>query len=250
MGAIDPAFANSTTDFSYTHVYPAARDVYDYWKIPIQSMTINGTSFALSRSRVHGAPSPLAVFDTGTTLILGPTADVDRLWASVGGAQKTDAGWQVRCDRAMVIGLVLGAGDSAQEYAVDPADLSWLDGGRDGNWCMGGIQGNDQVGAATPLPRTVLMSFSAMRLQVSSGDWLLGDTFLRVRIAAFPAGVSARWLTCPIAERLRCAPRREQHPAADARAARNDRSPGSSQELPRRTGQRRDASGAGHLEPD
>ena len=146
IGNIDNAFANSTTEFAYTPVYPAATSVYDYWKMPLQSLTVNSTTFSLSKSRVHGAPSSIAVFDTGTTLVLGPSEDVDRLWQSIGGARKTDDGWQVRCDRAMVIGMVLGEGDSAKEYYVDPADLSWLEGGRDGDWCLGGIQGNDDVG--------------------------------------------------------------------------------------------------------
>ena len=59
---------------------------------------------------------------------------------------------------------------------VDPADLSWgaqqsLDG-----WCDGGVQANDQVKLQPVCPNTHLMGFS----QVIGGDWLLGDTFLRV----------------------------------------------------------------------
>ncbi|CAL1704341.1 unnamed protein product [Somion occarium] len=159
FGQLDPAFANSTSNFTFSSVYPAFGSTYDYWKLPIQSLTINSTSFALSPSRVHGAPSPIAVLDTGTTLILGPRADVDRLWNSVGGARKTDTGgWQVRCNRGIVIGFVLGQGDSQKEYILNPTDLSWRQGSSDGDWCMGGIQANDGV---------------------SSGDWLLGDTFLR-----------------------------------------------------------------------
>lgn len=149
LGELDPAYANSTAELTYTAVYPVASDVYDYWKIPLQSLTINSTSFSLSRSRVHGSSSPIAVFDTGTTLILGPSDDVDRLWQSVGGARKTENGWQVRCDRAVVIGLVLGEASNTHEYFVDPADLSWLDGGREGDWCLGGVQANDNV---SPLP--------------------------------------------------------------------------------------------------
>ncbi|GJE90866.1 A1 family peptidase [Phanerochaete sordida] len=158
VGELDPAYSDSLSDFAFSDVYSAGHAAYDYWKVPLHAITVNGTSFDVSDSRVPRAPSPIAIFDTGTTLILGPSADVDRLWQSIGGARKTDSGWQVRCDRAMVIGMVLGAGDGAKEYAIDPADLSWLEGGRDGDWCMGGIQSNDDV---------------------SSGDWLLGDTFLR-----------------------------------------------------------------------
>ncbi|OBZ75745.1 Chymosin [Grifola frondosa] len=155
---LHPLFANSTSDFAYTPVFSADGSDYDYWKMPLQSLTINGTTFSLSPSRVDGASAPIAVFDTGTTLMLGPSADVDRFWQSVGGARKTDDGWQVRCDRAALLSFVLGDGDSQKEYMVDPADISWEEGFADGEWCMAGVQGNDGV---------------------FSGDWLLGDTFLR-----------------------------------------------------------------------
>ena len=155
IGKLDSSFANSTDDLAWTPVYPlephpsktqlTSDTVYDYWKIPLHSITVNSTEFALSKSRVDGSATPIAVFDTGTTLILGPSGDVDRLWNSVGGARKTGDGWQVRCDRGMIIGFVLGSDDSKKEYIVDPADLSWLEGGRDGDWCMGGVQANDAV---------------------------------------------------------------------------------------------------------
>ena len=178
VGEVDLAFANSTADFAYTDVWPSSGSVYDYWKIPIQSISVNSTTFPLSSSRVHGSSSPIAVFDTGTTLVLGPTDDVDRLWQSIGGARKTEQGWQVRCDRAMVIGMVLGEGDSVKEYAIDPADLSWMDGGHDGEWCMGGVQANDDVRECSAM-RAIDLTHSPPS-QVSSADWLLGDTFLRV----------------------------------------------------------------------
>ena len=152
IGQIDPAFANDTSQFAFTAVYPSTPGThgYDYWKIPIHSLTINGTTFQLPPSIVAGADSPIAVMDTGTTLILGPTADVDRLYNSIGGARKDDAQnqWQIRCDRAISVGFILGDGDSKREYIMNPADLSWQVGGRDGDWCLGGIQPNDGVRTA------------------------------------------------------------------------------------------------------
>ncbi|KAJ3483340.1 hypothetical protein NLI96_g6392 [Meripilus lineatus] len=158
VGQIDTDFANSTSDFTFTSVIPAYASTYDYWKLPIQRITINGTNFELSKTGVDGSHVPIAVLDTGTTLILGPTSDVDRFWQSVGGAVKHDDLWQVRCDRAIIVGFVLGDSDSAKEYVLNPSDVSWEEGGRRGDYCLGGIQGNDEV---------------------SSGDWLLGDSFLR-----------------------------------------------------------------------
>ncbi|KAI0079979.1 acid protease [Panus rudis PR-1116 ss-1] len=158
IGLLDETITNSTSDFAFTPVVPAYGSVYDYWKMPLQRLTINGTAFTLSASKVPGAQSNVAVLDTGTTLVLGPSGDVDRFWASVGGARKTDDGWEVRCDRSISVGFVLGQDDSQREYFVDPADVSWKSGSHHSEWCMGGFQANDGV---------------------SAGDWLLGDTFLR-----------------------------------------------------------------------
>ncbi|KAI0646935.1 acid protease [Trametes meyenii] len=158
VGEFDPTYANSTDDLALHTVYPSGRSSYDYWKLPLQSLTINGTSFSLSKSHVDSAQAPIAVLDTGTTLVLGPTQDVARFWNSVGGAKQTERGWEVLCNRAVIVGVVLGEGASQQEYTIDPVDIAWKESSVDGEWCLGGLQGNDGV-------------FSA--------DWLLGDTFLR-----------------------------------------------------------------------
>ncbi|KAI0748003.1 acid protease [Daedaleopsis nitida] len=159
IGELDPTYVSSTADLTLHPVFPSGGSLFDYWKLPLQSLTINGTAFSLSKSRVRGAAAPIAVLDTGTTLALGPTDDVARFWQSVGGARRTDRGWEVPCNRAVAVGLVIGEGSNQKEYALDPADISWKEGSvDDGTWCLGGLQGNDGV-------------FSA--------DWLLGDTFLR-----------------------------------------------------------------------
>ncbi|KAH9854110.1 acid protease [Lenzites betulinus] len=158
IGELDPTFANATADLVYNPVFATKGSPYDYWKLPLQSLTVNGTSFSLSKSRIDGAPAPIAVLDTGTTLVLGPSADVSRFWESVGSARQSERGWEVPCNRAVVIGMVLGEGDAQKEYTVDPADISWKEGSVDDVWCLGGVQSNDGV---------------------YSADWLLGDAFLR-----------------------------------------------------------------------
>ena len=146
VGELDPVYANSTDELTFTSVFRARDALYDYWKLPLQSFTINGTSFALSKTTVRSASAPIAVLDTGTTLILGPTRDVARFWESVGGARQTDRGWEVPCNRAVNVGMVLGEGSSRKEYAIDPADITWREGSVDGGtWCLGGLQGNDGV---------------------------------------------------------------------------------------------------------
>ena len=151
VGQVDPSLI-SNVSLSYFPVYPVDiyDDTYDYWKLPLGRININGTPlpFSLSNSRVKGSISPIATLDTGTTLVLGPVIDVVKFWNTVGGArQDGDSGfWMVRCDRAITVSLVFGGTDGidAREYFLDPRDISW-NGTRSGDWCLGGIQGNNKV---------------------------------------------------------------------------------------------------------
>lgn len=89
--------------------------------------------------------TPVAVLDTGTTLILGPSEDVEAFWGVVGSSRKREDGiWEVACERGVRVGFVLGDGDGT-EYVIAPEDVSWMEGGSTGGWCMGGVQANDGV---------------------------------------------------------------------------------------------------------
>ncbi|KAJ7093224.1 aspartic peptidase domain-containing protein [Mycena epipterygia] len=157
MGALDSVLVPDPTRIAVSSVVRTGA-AYDYWKLPCPSFTLDGTPFSLSSSRVVGATSPIGVLDSGTTLILGPSADVAALYNAIGPAARFDApsgNYQIRCTHAAILGVVLG--DPAHEYLIDPADLAWS-GGASAGWCTGGVQPNDNVNA---------------------GDWLLGDVFMR-----------------------------------------------------------------------
>jgi hypothetical protein len=156
LGTLDSALAPDPTLIAVSPVVRTG-SAYDYWKLPVLRFTLNGAPFTLSVSRVPGATTPIAVLDSGTTLILGPSADVDALYALFGPAARNDpsAGYQIRCTHAVLLGVVLG--DPPLEYLLHPADIAWGEGAADG-WCTGGVQPNDNVNA---------------------GDWLFGDVFLR-----------------------------------------------------------------------
>jgi hypothetical protein len=149
FGQLDPEIPGNISAFAYTQVYPRANTssgpLYDYWKIPLLSLTVDDVVLPLSSSKLNGAPTQVAVLDTGTTLVLGPTHDVDKFWHAVGGTRRNSDGmWQVKCSRGIVVSFVLGDGDSQRSYPLDPRDVSW-DGDKNGEWCLGGIQGNDDV---------------------------------------------------------------------------------------------------------
>lgn len=155
----------------YIPVYPKnlAGNLYDFWKIPLDAIIVNGTPIQLLKSKITSSKTPIAVFDTGTSLILGPTADVDAIYGSLKGGRpsKNAAGqWTVDCLLAINLLIIIGG----RPYPIHPLDLAW-DKISDGQGrCFGGIQGNDKV---------------------VSGDYLFGDTAMRVRPATTPALLSS-----------------------------------------------------------
>ncbi|THH11858.1 hypothetical protein EW145_g378 [Phellinidium pouzarii] len=147
IGQVDPAYSDLVSKINYSPVYTSAGADYDYWKLPLLSLSVNSVPipFALSPSKVVDSSSPIAVLDTGTTMILGPTHDVDNFWTVAGGAQKSaDGTWQVRCNHVVMVGVVLGNDTARKEIILDPSDISWMPSvpPSDG-WCLGGVQSND-----------------------------------------------------------------------------------------------------------
>ncbi|KAJ7074245.1 acid protease [Mycena amicta] len=157
IGAVDPKIV---PDPSLIAILPVERtgSQYDYWKICILRFIVNGSPFEISSSRIPSARCPLAVLDSGTTLILGPIADVKAIYDMLGAGARysPDAGYQVRCTLNILLRIVVG--NPPGQYTIHPFDFAWSEGGTSGEWCLGGIQGNDRVNGA---------------------DWIFGDTFLR-----------------------------------------------------------------------
>lgn len=147
IAALDEDFATDFSEFFFYPVLKTGASDYDYWKLPFRYITINSTKFPLSPSRVKGAKSPIAVLDTGTTLVLGPSDDVDEFYSSLGDdAEKNESGmWEIPCNKALVVGFVFGDEKNSKEIILDPGDVSWKEGGFEGRWCMAGIQSNDKV---------------------------------------------------------------------------------------------------------
>jgi hypothetical protein len=145
FGSLDPDIDVDISQFSYTPVYPRSATLYDFWKLPLQEITIDSISLPLSPSKIVSSKTPLAVLDSGTTALLGPVADVDNLWKAIGVARKRpDGQWQVQCTRGVIVTFVLGDEQTKRKFALDPSDVAWEQ-GREGDWCYGGIQGNDGV---------------------------------------------------------------------------------------------------------
>ena len=150
IGQHDPTISDRAAEIFYTPAFYSPGEAFDYWKLQLRAITVNGRLVpdVLSSSKIKNSKYPIAVFDTGTTLILGPSKDVNSLWAAVGGARLGDDGrWRVRCEHAVSVGLVLGDQVTQREYLIDPADVSQRPTGskEDEEWCIGGVQSNDGV---------------------------------------------------------------------------------------------------------
>ena len=149
IGELDPTISNSFQDFFFLPVLKAGADAYDYWKIPLLYITINSTILPLSPSLIPNSPHPIAVLDSGTTLVLGPTIDVKAFWEAIDSTgdvarlNSMSGMWEVRCEKAISVSFAFGSEDNAREFPVHPEDLNWDTGG--GEWCMGGVQANDKV---------------------------------------------------------------------------------------------------------
>lgn len=156
IGELDPIYADRSSEIDYSPVYASRGRSYDYWKLPLLSISINSISIpvALSPSKIPGSPSPIAVLDTGTSLILGPTHDVDNFWTAAGGAQRgPDGTWLVRCNHLLNVSFLLGNDSLRQGLIMDPSDVNWMpESAPPDGWCLGGIQSNDGVGPISRLP--------------------------------------------------------------------------------------------------
>lgn len=147
IGELDNNHVSDPSKLFLSPVTLVGSNVYDYWKLPLRSLTINGTAFPLSPSRIRHAKDAIAIFDTGTTLVLGPTRDVDSFYISLGDSAQRNKGdmWEIRCAKAVMMGMVFGTEDNEKEFILDPSDISWAEGGQKDGWCIGGIQANDDV---------------------------------------------------------------------------------------------------------
>ncbi|KAG6334552.1 hypothetical protein ID866_4528, partial [Astraeus odoratus] len=163
VGDLDPSVTNDTSQMSFFPVFRSYDTPYDFWKVPIYAITLNSFTLPLSPSRVPGAKYPIGLLDTGTTFMIGPSADVEAFWNAVGTGDSVRYNaevqlWQVRCNRAVDVRVKLSKGRDATEFAIHPADISWDGDSQLHDWCDGGLQAGDAM---------------------SSSDWILGDTFLR-----------------------------------------------------------------------
>ena len=135
-----PDVAKYTGSISYT---PVSANADGDWAIPMDGLSFSGND--------AGITGKLAYIDTGTSYIFGPPAQVAQFHALVPGAKSSDDyTWTVPCTTTTPLTFTF----SGVTYNVSSKD--WVSPMANGV-CTSNVYGNDII----------------------SGQWLLGDTFLK-----------------------------------------------------------------------
>ncbi|KAJ7122045.1 aspartyl protease [Mycena crocata] len=129
-----------------------------FWLLGVSAITVQGNSVDVATGN-----AALAAIDTGTTLIGGPTADVNAIWNAVPGARtiaSMPGFFQFPCSTTLKISMAFGG----KVWPIDPADMN-LGPGSGGTMCLGGI-----------FDLTL-----GSNIESNSGNptWVVGDTFLK-----------------------------------------------------------------------
>jgi cathepsin D len=131
-----------------------------FWLLSLTGLTVQGNSIQISTGS-----NALSAIDTGTTLVGGPTTDVQNLWNQVPNSQDLGAQmpgfWAFPCDTNIQVSMTFGG----KSWPINPDDMNLGPVDNQGQFCLGGIfdlslGSNIESGSGNPA-------------------WVVGDTFLK-----------------------------------------------------------------------
>jgi cathepsin D len=146
-----------TNNALYTGAFTAVPVTQEgYWQVDMDAVSV-GTTKALGTTS--------AIIDSGTTLIVAPTADAAKLYQSVpGSASAGDGYYTYPCNRPPSVSLTFGG----KNFAISPDTFSLGRVSSGSSQCVGGIVGED----------------------VGADFWIVGDVFMRNVYTKFDLGKS------------------------------------------------------------
>jgi cathepsin D len=154
-GSFTMGFTNDslyTGDIEYTSI-PGSQGTY--WILPMTELAVNGKSVSL----LSGSAAYAAI-DTGTTLVGGPSDQIEQVYAQIPGAQAltgTMSGYYTfPCATPVTVSVAFGG---ATTWDISPADFALPFQDPTGKRCLGAFFALD-TGSAAPA-------------------WIVGDTFLK-----------------------------------------------------------------------
>ncbi|KAF7976595.1 hypothetical protein HWV62_6084 [Athelia sp. TMB] len=110
LGGMDPAKYASGSVVTFPNV-----NTQGFWEGAIGAFKVDG--------RDLGLVNRTGVLDTGTTLLVGPPADVKAIHAAIPGSKSSDGvDWIIPCTTTSVLSLNFGG----QDWAIDARDLAFL----------------------------------------------------------------------------------------------------------------------------
>uniref|UniRef100_Q640U9 MGC89016 protein n=1 Tax=Xenopus tropicalis TaxID=8364 RepID=Q640U9_XENTR len=154
LGGSDPD--HYVGNFTYLDVTRKA-----YWQIKMDSVTVSSESECMNAMMVGGEYCKggcQAIADTGTSLIVGPSSDVEKLNAEIGALPIISGEYWINCSKIASLPTI--------------------------NFVLGGksfsLTGKDYVVVVTQMGQTICLSgFVAMDIPPPAGPlWILGDIFI------------------------------------------------------------------------
>lgn len=136
----------------------------DYWRVPLDAFTVNGRQFTARTTDSQNS----AIIDTGSTLVIGPQAAVDKMYGAIQGASKMtgqyNGYWQYPCNALTSISFTFGG----VEYPIYLGDMTRGQLSSRQGYCIGAIIGQ-QTRTGSPV------------------QWIVGDVFMKNVYTAFRA---------------------------------------------------------------
>ncbi|KAG7089862.1 hypothetical protein E1B28_011506 [Marasmius oreades] len=139
FGGLDKTKFDSNSLVTLPNISPIG-----FWTAKVDNATVNGQNFGIDARE--------AILDTGTTLLVAPRADAEKIHAQIDGSTVDEQGrFHLPCDTNATVALAFGG----RSFEIDSRDLGFANLGN--NDCLSGIGANDGEGTT----------------------WLVGDTFLK-----------------------------------------------------------------------
>ncbi|KAH6914450.1 aspartyl protease [Coprinopsis sp. MPI-PUGE-AT-0042] len=143
--------------------------VPSFWLLPVTSLTVQGQSTRLTSGRAS-----LAAIDTGTTLIGGPTDDVEAFWAQVPGSfpvpanERNPGFWYFPCRTRLNVTISFGGRD----WPISEEDMNF---------------GRTQFGSPNCLGAIFDLTRGTNIGNSQGPGWVVGATFLKNVYSVFRA---------------------------------------------------------------
>lgn len=178
VGNHDPAYAgDDLSQISYTNVIADADGVARHWRTSLTDMTVQlqhdvTESIPVGTSSVIAGQYPIAVFDSGASVNLGPERTLNALYGAWGIGPASDGGYYVPCD--LQLNITVGIGGI--NIPIHPLDASlYASSGvgtsTDNTACIGSFQALRSLSGAS--------TGSNLNTSFLPADFVLSPAFMR-----------------------------------------------------------------------